>query len=319
MMLPGRTLHRLASHICSENTLERIVEPAIADLQKEYAGAVARSAVARRWILLTGYLAVVKVMAICALRASVIRSEERDGLARTVRWSLALIGAMTALLLLPPLQFARREMITPISLVQLIPQAVPLAIPIGLALGIAVGLANRSFTRSTARAVLFGAAVASLVSCATMVFVMPVANQSYREAIAQNNGVSGPLSKGYAEMTLSELRRRIAFAPDIRDAWMAAWNFHIRFALAAAAFAISGFLLTIATAGATRRVLLALFACFLYWALLYSGEWFAVTRGATSELSIFTAVWLPNIVFIVMTFVVVSSRASRLRGSKHSA
>ena len=38
-MMPGRTLHRLATHICSAKTLERIVEPAIADLQKEFAAA----------------------------------------------------------------------------------------------------------------------------------------------------------------------------------------------------------------------------------------------------------------------------------------
>src|SRR5688500_2942938 len=35
VMLPGRLLHRLAAHICSTNTLERVVEPAIADLQNE--------------------------------------------------------------------------------------------------------------------------------------------------------------------------------------------------------------------------------------------------------------------------------------------
>ena len=38
-MMPGRTLHRLAARLCSAKTLERIVEPAIADLQKEYADA----------------------------------------------------------------------------------------------------------------------------------------------------------------------------------------------------------------------------------------------------------------------------------------
>ena len=34
-MMPGRTLHRLAAHICSAKTLEHVVEPAIADLQKD--------------------------------------------------------------------------------------------------------------------------------------------------------------------------------------------------------------------------------------------------------------------------------------------
>ena len=43
-MMPGRTLHRLAAHICSAKTLERVVEPAIADLQKEFAARIARRA-----------------------------------------------------------------------------------------------------------------------------------------------------------------------------------------------------------------------------------------------------------------------------------
>ena len=36
-MIPGRVLHRLAARLCCAKTLEHVVEPAIADLQKEYA------------------------------------------------------------------------------------------------------------------------------------------------------------------------------------------------------------------------------------------------------------------------------------------
>ena len=43
LMIPGRMLHRLAARICSAKTLERVVEPAIADLQKEYAARCAKS------------------------------------------------------------------------------------------------------------------------------------------------------------------------------------------------------------------------------------------------------------------------------------
>ena len=39
-MIPGRILHRLAAAVCSAKTLERVVEPAIADLQKEHAQAL---------------------------------------------------------------------------------------------------------------------------------------------------------------------------------------------------------------------------------------------------------------------------------------
>ena len=46
-MMPGTTLHRLAAYICSAKTLERVVEPAIADLQKEYDDAQACSPLRR--------------------------------------------------------------------------------------------------------------------------------------------------------------------------------------------------------------------------------------------------------------------------------
>jgi hypothetical protein len=36
-MIPGQTLHRFAARLCCAKMLERVVEPAIADLQKEYA------------------------------------------------------------------------------------------------------------------------------------------------------------------------------------------------------------------------------------------------------------------------------------------
>jgi hypothetical protein len=59
VMIPGGALHRLAGRMCSAKTLERVVEPAIADLQREYAdGTGDRSALARLWALRGGYIAV---------------------------------------------------------------------------------------------------------------------------------------------------------------------------------------------------------------------------------------------------------------------
>ena len=95
MMIPGRTLHRLAAHICSTHTLEQIVEPAIADFQKEYATA---DKSVRGLALIRGYAAILKVMAICALRVPFTngRGFDRDQVALTVVWSLVLISGVTA-------------------------------------------------------------------------------------------------------------------------------------------------------------------------------------------------------------------------------
>ena len=64
--IPGRGLHHLAARVCSPKTLERIVEPAIADLQTEYAQARTSSA-GRARALITGYTAILQVIAMCAL------------------------------------------------------------------------------------------------------------------------------------------------------------------------------------------------------------------------------------------------------------
>ena len=90
-MIPGVALHRLAAHICSAKTLERVVEPAIADLQKEYASAGAGLASRRVWVLLAGYAAILKVIAMCALSVSLESADERRAVARTLAWSVTIV------------------------------------------------------------------------------------------------------------------------------------------------------------------------------------------------------------------------------------
>ena len=81
IMIPGRALHRVAAALCSAKTLERAVEPAIADLQREY-GIVAGNTVSRLWVLITGYGAILKVIVICALSVSIETDDERRALRR---------------------------------------------------------------------------------------------------------------------------------------------------------------------------------------------------------------------------------------------
>ena len=313
MIVPGRTLHRLAARLCSTQSLERVIEPAIADLQTEYRGRLAHGVVAGGCVLLAGYSAILKVIAICALRMLMPTIEERSAVVRTLKWSLSLIVVVTGALILPPLLALDRSAISLVAFAYFMPQAVPLAIPIGVAFGIALGLANSVSTRATARAVLLSATVAASASCVTMVWVMPTSNQSYREELARNIGVSGPLTEGYAEMSLSELRRAgvvAAAAGDRRAAEESAWFLHTRFALAAAAIAISAFLLTIGVRRAGLRMLVAAFTCFGYWALLHAGEWLAVT---TRTISASAGAWLPNILFVSAALLIASTRSSSPR------
>ena len=100
-MIPGRALHRLAAGICCAKTLEHVVEPAIADLQKEYA--IAPNRMHRVRVLVAGYAAIIKVVGICALRVSEPTGEDRHALGRILVWSVGSVVATTVLLLVPPL------------------------------------------------------------------------------------------------------------------------------------------------------------------------------------------------------------------------
>ena len=314
MMIPGRALHRLAARICSEKTLERVVEPALADLQKEYRGADASSVWRRAWIVIAGYSAILKAMAICAVSVSVAATDERRALIATLIWSCLIFVAATVLLLLPPLSIVEGK-VSSEYLIQLLPQAVPLAIPVGVAFGVAFGMAGRTATRSVTKIILLSAVFASLVSFMTLAWAMPAGNQAYRESVARAAGHSGPLRKGFSEMTLSELDREAVIAASAGDVHLAnqfAWSFHFRFALAAANLVLAGFVVVVGSRRVVLRSIGALVLCLAYWALIFTGEFLSVYRTVVPT---FAGAWLPNLVLIATAVVIVSSRSSRLRAS----
>jgi hypothetical protein len=173
MMIPGRRLHRLAASICSTNTLERSVEPAIADLQKEHAGA--RDVAGRVSVLLAGYFAIFKVIAICAGTISVETHEERRALLRMVAWSGAMFLVTAALLTGVPI--SRYDAVDANEARAVAVQALPLAIPIGLALGLAFGIPSR-LTMTLKKATVLGALAASAVSLVTLAWAVPAANHA---------------------------------------------------------------------------------------------------------------------------------------------
>ena len=81
MKIPGGLLHRLAVCLCSAKTLERVVEPAIADLQSELAAAQFSPPLQRARILVVGYLAILVAMLMCACELAA--ADERRPLIRT--------------------------------------------------------------------------------------------------------------------------------------------------------------------------------------------------------------------------------------------
>ncbi len=322
-MIPGRALHRLAAGICCAKTLEHVVEPAIADLQKEYAQA-RTSRAGRARALMNGYTAILQVIAMCALTVSLATDAEQRAIVRTMAWSFAFTIAFTLALMLPPLSIVDGAGIS-IFLAALIPQAVPLAIPIGLTFGIAFGMARRTATQGVTRVILLSALLASIVSFGTIGWIMPAGNQAWRESIAQETGITVPLVRGPNEMSFSELDRQSAVAAaagNTRTADSYAWSFHLRFALSAASLVLAGLLIAMAIRNPAARALIALLACFTYWVLIFVGEGLAVysplAPAFAGTIPVAVGAWLPNIVFASLAMIIVSSRSSRLRGSLSS-
>jgi hypothetical protein len=294
-MTRGRTLYRIAALVCDSNALERIVEPAIADLQRDALALPVR-----------GYLAVLAVIVICAFDVSRTTNEERQAATRTLMWAAALSVAFAALLTLPPL-FSVPEAKGARAALLLVPQAVPLAIPIGLAFAIA-GVMSLRATLGAVRVILIAACLVSLVNFALMAWGIPAANQAWRESVAgalrSNADAPVVVEKGPSELTLSELRQETRDAVQHGEASrgrLYSWTFHLRFALSLAAVAVAGVLLAVPIDGRVFRVLAVLITCFAYWLLLSFGEHTA-RRGYMWPVA---AAWLPNCVLMMAATVMV--------------
>jgi hypothetical protein len=280
--------------------MDRLVDPAIADLQCEYADA-ARSGDRRRArrVLIAGYAAVLKVAAVGVSRASMLELFTADGgaVGRTIRYSGIATTLTTAGLVWVPLR--QMPAATTVSLaklallsVYLVPQALAVTLPLGLVFGVLCGLRGRVPTRRSRIALtllMLGASLAALVLGG---WLLPAGNQAYREVMygLVDPSFGGRLSRGMNELTLGELRAESAY------------QFHFRLALASAPLVLGVLSLTLATAKRRRTHIVtagltALAICFAYYVLLYNAR----AAGMDGRLPAAVAGWAPNLVFVVLT------------------
>jgi hypothetical protein len=218
MSRPGTRLRALSARVCSERLMRRLVDPAIADLQAEHEEAVrSRRAWKSRWVLLSGYVAWTKVMALCgplALRQDLSGWTVDDGraLSRTAWLSLAATVVATILLLLTMERtlWAEDAHASVATLVMyLMPAALVLSVPVGLSLGTTAGMGGQSISRRLVIALLMIGLGLSVASFVMVDRIVPVTNQAYREAWFGSSGVQ----RGSRELTLAELRVRLESYP----------------------------------------------------------------------------------------------------------
>lgn len=214
--VPGRRLRRFVERRFDRGTLDRVLLPAIADLQHECDSGAALWP--RR---LRAYWGLWKTIALCApgSAARAARPTIRSvGLRMAIIFPVVLGAAM-----IPALGPSRGKAVAVGYLfVMSLPQSFALALP--LAYFFAVSMEPAPHARRLLPAVLVMSIVCSVLMLTTMMSVMPRANQAYRDAVyAARQGERSPgqpayVSFGPGEWTFTELVRKSLDASSERDA-----------------------------------------------------------------------------------------------------
>jgi hypothetical protein len=317
-MSPGACLRRWANRMCSPRTMERLIDPLIADLQHEYeeanrAGPTWRGRVA----LVRGYLAFWRVLALHVPRLWLNRTvrelaiAERPALVRAVVAAAVTMALVTALLVAPPAQAMARSDKFPVwLLVLLLPQSVPFSLPLTLLMSVVCGWTGRTITPQIRLLVITLGLAGSLVSFGTIVWVVPTANQAWRTIIAHR-----VVLRGLAETPPLTLRdRALALRSEGRNEEAGEWlfSYHARWALAGAAgvFAVFGLAIT-----GLRRSRIAAMAISASACVIYVGYFFELAQVRHSIFSderlLFALAWFPNLLMTLTSVAFLSVRDDR--------
>jgi lipopolysaccharide export LptBFGC system permease protein LptF len=306
MTRPGRLLRRLAALICRPETIERISDPILADLQHEDDAAVRDGHQwRRRWMRCRGYAAFWQAMAMQAGHSLVRGYRESirpDGwlLARTLTCATAAFVALTLLITsIPFFQWpARPGGVNPFLLfLTLIPQALPLTIPAAVCIAVLWSLRGRAASTALAALFLALAGIACVMVWTTLEWLIPDANQAFRELFA-----GGVLVRGLGELSLSELGART----DPQSVRL----YHVRVALCFATLAAT--CCAMAIAPLVRGRVAAAFAGVLVnmAVLIVLGILF---DGPVHPRSVQPTVWLAGVVSALASVLLVSVAASSRR------
>jgi hypothetical protein len=291
----------MANRIFDQRTMERVVDPLVADLQMECTEAIRHGRVWRsRRVFIVWHLIFLKTMVLCA-GEEVMRSlrnwavDDQSAMSRTLGFSVAAITAATAVFVIPPLFNERFALLGPRLLVYSTPQALPLAVPVGFTLGILLGLRGRIVSRRLRCAVLTVAIVCSIASFTALAWILPAVNVAFQRDI-----FGGIPTMGVNELTLGELRQEIESyrRSGLWDTYLLV-SYHMRWALSCATLVLAIFALSV-----TRRIvagwtvaLAAFGACFSYYCLMWVGRAAALQQ----TLPAFAGAWLPNLAFVVVS------------------
>ena len=302
-MKPGMRLRSLASRLCSPQTMDRLIDPLIGDMQREHdQGATTSGRWERRWVLVQGYVAFWKVVALwlpIVWIGRVARERSASPLVRALAAAAVTMIVTTALLIAAPLQQTLRHDWTGWLILLLLPQSFPFTIPGVLLVGVLTATRNRPIARFTRRAVLGVALAGSLASFATVVWVIPASNQAFQVAVAGHE-----VSRGFAEMPVNSLRdralesRRHASEDKAGSLFV---DYHARWALVGAALAFALFGLGIAALRVRTAIAVAttVAAYAVYITYFFELSYVPPSIFIDEHLTILV-VWLPNVLLTLV-------------------
>ena len=318
MKRPGDRLRRLTTLVFSERNRRRLIDPAIADLQAEFA--TARRAKSR-WralhALAIGYFSIAKLLLIAACadlrhEAFTWQPEERAMARRGVRVAIITTTAATALTILRTLsRFTFHsdfpgwnpviwDLIMRAGLgVYLLPSTLALTVPLGLVLGTAWTLRGAARTGKLGVAAMVLAVTCSLGTFVNIAWLTPEANQAFRQiAIARyfHWDEDRPLARGDNELTLPVIRERIALARQFglpQNERFFRTLYHKKLAITVAAVPMLGLILALAFRRQWDGVPL-IAAAIAVFALYYAGLWSTTYANAIFNAPPIVAAWLPN-------------------------
>lgn len=321
MKRPAARLRAIAARLCCADTMERLVDPTLADLQAEYENAVSCN---RTWegrrILLLGHIAFIRVMAVHGgmqaievLRYST--GEDRRALIRTAGASAVIMIAGTLVLMVPFVNSVGSRPDSAELALYLIPHALPLSIPIGLTFGILWGLGRIAASPRSRTLILLLATIASVASFSMLAWVVPTANQAFRVSM-----IGHPLPKGANELTLGELRQLLEpgthepmSVTGPSDRRSLALNYHARWALSGAPFVLALFAVALTSRrrwGRMMPLLIGGVMILAYYVIMYSAR----GLGLNETISPFAAAWTPNTAFLMLWLAITRFGSRRTNG-----
>jgi hypothetical protein len=313
MSRPGDRLRAVAARLFAPATMERLIDPVIADFQCEHAEAVRLGRRWRaRWVRAASFIAVCKVAGL-AVFAPNSHGARAIAVALTAGTVVTALGIGAALAGTAATIHTRGNMVR--LVLYLVPQALTISLPVCIALGLFIWIRAEGAAPATSRTVVRMMRVALLLAIVNVGWITPAANTAYRNVVAGNAVFRGP-----NELTFIELGRRMYNrSPDrtLEGPLPLAFAMNARLAVAIAPVLLS----VLALAGATRvrrrpaaAVVFATLAMFVGCYVLVPDSDVAFLM---QWLPAAVVAWLPNaIVMTAIVSMVANGSSSRASGAR---